>query len=310
MALQILSQARLKRKSQGEPTGSDNPPSTPHAPCGDHPDSQHELTSFDPSTGGNQEPMEIPFPGGDPDIDPDLPENPLEDEPLDEGEAEEQRSNPDDTYETDSSKDQGEVSGILHILENRAKKVLKWESLLAMFLTSGYGNFTSDQFALVKEIVTSSQSVTQDGSRMPSYKTTQESIWKEIQRVSFPASCTVLVGEFARPRSGVKHSKYVKTTSGIRKDPRDCARVVLPSEWARIDVQSRPFFDEVYTTSSEDIPDCYTIEASPMARARDVCLLKTLRLWVLRDGLVTKATVGEKVTFECHKFPETADNQT
>ena len=47
-----------------------------------------------------------------------------------------------------------------------------------------------------------------------------------------------------------------------------------------------------------------------MARANDVCLLRTLRLGILRNGLVTTATDGEKVTFECHKFPETADNQT
>ena len=210
-------------------------------------------------------------------------------------------------------------SEIMDTLEKRANRIMTWECFLSLFLTSGYGNFTVDQYALVNDILTSRQltpassemlPIAEAGFGMPSYSTTRDSIWSEIRSFAFPSIRTVHLGETKHPRSSIRSSSNVQTTSGQSKDPRDCARVILPSEWARIDVQSRTFYEEVYGRHDSDSLDRYTIEASPMARARDIVLNRKLRVWVLDDDLVTTASSGDLITFHCQKVPETPDKQT
>ena len=183
-----------------------------------------------------------------------------------------------------------------------------------MFITSGYGNFTVDQFSLINEILASGKKLCsnpdEDTSRMPSYNTTKDTVWEDVQAHSFPKVTTVHIGDPVKSRPRIRTASFFTTASGHEKDPRDCARVIDPSEWARIDVQSKCFFQEVYQNSGGRQEDTYSIENAPITRERDVVLLRTLRLWVDRNGLITQAVPDEQVTFHCQKFPETPDKQT
>ena len=60
------------------------------------------------------------------------------------------------------------------------------------------------------------------------------------------------------------------------KDGRDCARVVLPSQWAKVDVRSRIFHEEVYVSSTGAHESPYCIEKAPVVQNREVYLQRQL----------------------------------
>ena len=194
---------------------------------------------------------------------------------------------------------------IIKTLEKRAKRVLNWETFLALLITSGYGNFTADQFETLNDVISSAG----HGSSIPTYKTTNSSIWRMLRDESFPRSVTLFVGHTSRPRSRLNQASFVKVFSGDMKDPRDCARVVFPSEWAKVDLRSRTFFNEVYSSNSRNEPDHYSIEDAPIVCNREVALMQKLRVWISRRGCISTADTGETITFTCQKEPRTPTNQ-
>ena len=117
------------------------------------------------------------------------------------------------------------------------------------------------------------------------------------------------MGDSSLPRSRLSDSSFVKFVSGERKDPRDCARVVFPSEWAKLDLRSRTMFNELFCSPSVNEPDHYTVEDAPIVRKREDFLRQRVRVWINRRGYMCTAENGEHVTFTCKKKPVTPQNQ-
>ena len=130
-----------------------------------------------------------------------------------------------------------------------------------------------------------------------------------IASFSFPKTTTFHVTPPDRPRKGLKLSQFVGTSTGTKQDPRDCARIVLPSEWAKQDVANLMFFNDVYHHPQIDDPDYFRIEESEAVRRREIFLGEDLRLWVHRSGYISPASIGERVSFTCTKPPETPCNK-
>ena len=229
---------------------------------------------------------------------------------------------PGDEPETSDDGDRHDIDEILRpcpekirevrdVVNRRVKKFLRWEAVLGMLLTAGFGNFTADQFEAMNDAIDTASSGICGGSakKMPTYKTSKESLWREIQKFSLPRSRTVFICDTSSPRAPLARKFFVKTDKEEMKDPRDCARIVLPSEWAKVDVRNRSFFQEVTAVTTSDPLHQYSIEDAPVTKQRDLSIMHTLALWVDRNGLISTASIGERVTFLCPRLPETHDNE-
>ena len=120
---------------------------------------------------------------------------------------------------------------------------------------------------------------------------------------------TLFVGDSSLPRSRLSDSSFVKFVSGERKDPRDCARVVFPSEWAKLDLRSRTMFNELFCSPSVSNPDHYIVEDAPILRNREVSLIQRVRVWINRRWYMCTAENGEHFTFTFQKKPVKPQNQ-
>lgn len=104
-------------------------------------------------------------------------------------------------------------------------------------------------------------------------------------------------------RSRLIWSKLFKVPGDL-KFPCDYARIILSSEWARLDVTSQRFFDEAYNGSASGSIHLYSFEKAPIVNYRESCFMERVVLWVDREGHVTTACTGKTVSFPCRKLPE------
>lgn len=123
-------------------------------------------------------------------------------------------------------------------------------------------------------------------------------------RHSFAASLLT----FAYPNSSlINLTGRNGTSSGYRKplklpgrynmseDPRACARIVLPTDWARTDIGTLFVYDELYTSDSEDDEDGLSIEYAPIMTHRNICCGTSFHLWAMYNYLPVACDIGDVV---------------
>ena len=98
----------------------------------------------------------------------------------------------------------------------------------------------------------------------------------------------------------------MKTDNAGLKSVRDCVRIVLPSEWAKVDMITDGFFKCVYEQSDDDYPEAFSIENSPIIQHRRLTCGVDLVLWALYNDAVCPCEFGDHVTFNCNKPVRTA----
>lgn len=179
----------------------------------------------------------------------------------------------------------------------RVDNIVKWERMLSCVCFSGRKFFTADQYAMFATALRTSNHCI----RLNSYKTIRTSHWRDLLDVCFPSSALYHLSTLARPfPSGPR----VKTVNSGLQDPGDCARVVMPSEWAKMDVLSLPFYQDVFgEDASSTRSSKYCFEQSAIVQHRAIATGDKPTMWAEYNDAVCPCERGDVLRFPCNSRP-------
>ena len=137
---------------------------------------------------------------------------------------------------------------------------------------------------------------------MHTYKTVRRQMRNNLATWCFPKSSIVFVEEIERP-GGTSGRTTVRTENAGVKPAHACIRIVKPSEWARLDVCTYPFYADVYENPSRDHLDHLSIEQAPMVHHRFAFTSRDQVLWSTVNGVPCITSAGDTVSIPCSARP-------
>ena len=144
--------------------------------------------------------------------------------------------------------------------------VLRWERMLAFTAVTGSNHFTADAFKfLSKSVATASKG----DKKLSTYKTLKSSQWEYMRDNLFAKSLVFYVGRNRNEAHRAPCRKNIQTFNNGEKDIRDCIRTVLPSEWAQLDAQTLPIFNEIFSDKQLSSRISINIESAPLVKDCD-----------------------------------------
>ena len=86
----------------------------------------------------------------------------------------------------------------------------------------------------------------------------------------------------------------VNTVNNSKQDPRDCVRIVLPSEWAHLDVLTSPIYKHLFDSQDDDE---LSIEDAPLVyeNNRHHYLSGSTSLWAKYNGTIILTHFNEPI---------------
>ena len=133
------------------------------------------------------------------------------------------------------------------------------------------------------------------------YKTMRTTFWADLKKVSFPRIEVTYLGRKVHHRN--RRKKIQSVNAGI-KNVEYCAAVVLPSEWAKLDILSYHFYHDVY--ESDQIHRPVSIEKSPIVQHRLKATNKTPTTWADYKNAPCPMEIGDTLLFPCNGNPRGA----
>ena len=124
---------------------------------------------------------------------------------------------------------------------------LTWDRMVANVSFCGKRAFTADRYLFLSSVLQFANHCV----KLITYKTTRTTHWRAMLRMFFPTSRIYHLSHHSRLKGT---GQPIKTCDAGRKDPADCARVILPSEWTKIDVLTFPFYTDVYNGDASSRP--------------------------------------------------------
>ena len=180
------------------------------------------------------------------------------------------------------------------LLEKRKNSIVSWEKFIACISLTGRRSTTADQYIFWSTALRTAN----ENVKLATYKTVRSKYWKKLLQHCFARSSVQLLDGKAR----IKNTEpLVRSANNGYQDPSDCARIVLPSEWAKLDVLSLAFYNDVYVEQKDSRSRKYDIEQSPIVQHRSVLTEKELTLWADFNDCVCHVEEGDIVDFPCSK---------
>lgn len=165
---------------------------------------------------------------------------------------------------------------------------------------SGKSNFSAQQYSILADAI---ETASKSSETLPTYKTIKGAQWAFMKDGLFPKSSIYYVKKRhnSKPRRPTK--KYVKTIQDQLSDPRDCVRIVLPSEWAKMDIITLPIYKQLFNISVTHNKNYLSIEKAPIVedRSRGKYLGARCSLWVSVKGTILPTEVNDRVDIHCLK---------
>ena len=187
----------------------------------------------------------------------------------------------------------------LREMKVRMSTIVKWERMLSCVSMSGEirMNHVQHRF-LSKAMKTMDPSV-----NMQAYAGVKNKFWRSM--LAYAAAKSTLI--HLKDSVHEEPIEKVKTDNAGLKSVRDCVRIVLPSEWAKVDVITDGFFKSVYEQCDDDYPEALSIENAPIIQHRRIICGVDLVLWALYNDAVCPCEYGDNVTFNCNKPVRTVE---
>ena len=190
----------------------------------------------------------------------------------------------------------------LGVLRGRLNAVLSWEKMVAFLAICGRAPYSAEQYSLLQSIVASLT----DGERLHEYKTVRRQMSSNLSEWCFPKSDVYFVHNIGRPR-GTSVIKTVKTVNAGRKPAQACVRIIMPSEWAKLDIATFTFYSDVYEHPRKRKEDHLTIENSAIVQRRAPFIGREANLWVWFKGVPAVANERDVVSIPCAARPTQAE---
>ena len=205
-----------------------------------------------------------------------------------------------DTEHANLSSDEEDPDEVHKRMEGRIRTFVTWQRMFSFVLLSGRSPITKEVYELFRR----SFAKLNDKYPIATYRTSRSAHWEDLMSVCFPKSSVNFL--FDTPKHRVA-TKLVQTSDGETKDPRDCVRVVLPSEWAKLDVLCLPFYRDVFMSDCSSRPGLLDIENTPIVQQRAKVTGATLTMWADYDGAVCPCEVGDRLRFPCNNTADVSE---
>ena len=191
-------------------------------------------------------------------------------------------------------------------LRRRLDKVTTWTSLLSILGVDGTLGFSEKQYFVMGAIVQTSSA---NMSSLMCSRSFRRTLRTTLIEYCYPASRIMYVNENKYPNRFSSKDTYVSPDNGGATAPENCVRLVMPTEWAKLDVVTYPVYDALYGEASRKFSQNIDIEDSALVRFRDTYLRRTAQVSTRLRGMMctTYACIGDVVWFPCAKDPGLVD---
>ena len=132
------------------------------------------------------------------------------------------------------------------------------------------------------------------------------SFWKKLLQHGLPSSKIHHLTASARP--GAANVTVVTNNHG-RQHPSECVRIVLPSDWASLDMSNDIFFRNVFEIPNNQDPERNCIENTPIVQNRNIVCAADLVMWASYDSAICPCEPGDKISIPCASSPRTLSHQ-
>ena len=166
--------------------------------------------------------------------------------------------------------------------------------LIALTLLCGTVKFSVKQYEIVRVLVKHTSS----NLRLPSYSMMQRRYLPHMIRNCFPKN---LIQSF----SGTTNGQVTANQGGLLRHTHPYMRIVLPTECAKIDVATLPYFENIFN----DVPGASTqdhfatIKESPIVQRRDEIFNPYRYVFVNDRYGRTTAAAGDSISFTVRNIP-------
>ena len=197
-------------------------------------------------------------------------------------------------------------SELCNVLRKRLNCILTWDKMLAYLSISGRAPFSALQYATLVSAVRTARArtltdVNEDHAEdrtdyhLHTYKTIRAQMKRYLGGWCLPKSTLVYIGGPSLPTS--RSPSYVSTINAGRKRVEHCVSLVLPSEWAKMDISTPSFYADAYEHPRRADSDFLTIENTPIVNSRAAFCGKTCVVWSYRNGVPCVSQPGDTLTY-------------
>ena len=199
----------------------------------------------------------------------------------------------------------GEVLTVFD-LHARVDAILSWENMIAYLAICGRAPFSAAQYNFLRLALSTASST--DTLQLHKYATARRHMRSHLARWCFPKTSIEHISSATKPRAW-KSVKRLMTSKGEKKPAQECAMMVSPSEWAKMDVATYTFYSDVYEHPDRDSPERLSIERAPIVQRRAPFVGRDLVLWSLFEGVTCITKTGDKVKIPCAAPPSQVENR-
>lgn len=193
-----------------------------------------------------------------------------------------------------SSQDHNEESLDTHVIvtptqltafKRSLRSVLAWNRLFALLCVSGKIRFSAAQYKILAAAI---KTASNNDTTLHTYKTIRTTQWEFLLNNLFPKSTIIFITNNHTRQHRSETTTKLRTNSNGMQDARDCVRLILPSEWAKLDVITQPIYEEIFNDSpTSNSRKGFAIETSPLVQAKDRSVYTGGRVTLWADYLGT-----------------------
>lgn len=201
-------------------------------------------------------------------------------------------------------------STYMRTLHRRLLAVAKWERMLALLCLDGRGGFSHKQYNTMRLALMERDKTL----KIPDARTLNNSIRRTLLQHCYPRSSVIFIHHNLDSNSFSARSTSVTTASCESASPEDCVRLVLPSEWAKLDVCCLSFFRSVFPQLLDNVDPTRTGEVN----IEDTLIVSDRRRALHRKGALRArfagtqcswhVSSGDIISFPCSSPPGLHDN--
>ena len=138
---------------------------------------------------------------------------------------------------------------------------------------------------------------------MQTNKTLRNSLWPHLLKICFPTNSIMYVSDRGASQRHISPNALVDSCNAGSRHPLECVRIILPSEWVRIDVATYAFYKDVFDNPNAQTRSFLSIERASIVQRRAEMLGITRQLWCQFENAVWPTRLGDLVQIPCTSIP-------
>ena len=196
----------------------------------------------------------------------------------------------------DGSAETSEKQDIVMIrtIKQGMRYLVPWNRLLALLSLHGSVRFNQRTYKLMAEAI---QTASDRRIRLPTAKTVRNKQHEYFIGTCLPENGLHHLRTMEHPCTLRLNQASVRAVDGSYRHPRECIRLVLPSAWARLDMQLHNVFSDIITGDHHTNENLLSIERTAAIRNRRILTGTASTFWASHDGEMTAARPGDSVSF-------------